>query len=252
MLQHAAHLGAVLEELAAELLGRQRQANALAGVGNRADALPAIERQAPDMEDVAHAKALEAPVGHGHFVEQLVVQPHLHAHHVRVQGQQLDHLAGAVAVDVGEGVAAQVQRNDHHFPELHAAHPLVGLVMDEWVQRVAIHQGARAVGLLAVEVERQHADRFGQHLHAGIDGCALHGRLRGDQYPAGGVAATPGPAQVSLQGAPVGRGGAFAHQPGEVLPKTCHALPYWLLRIESFMRATKVLPVEVENVASTL
>ena len=123
-LQHAAGDGAVGKQLGGVSVHRLAKAQGLPRVGDGVQPVEAVEGEQPNVPNFVLCQ---------HSLTGLEVDGVLHrpvifelgCHDVRVQRQQLDHVAQRHNL-VGEEVAAQTQARHQHFPELLRSHKAVG------------------------------------------------------------------------------------------------------------------------------
>lgn len=85
------------------------------------------------------------------------------------------------AADPGERALVVAQRRGHHrLPEVVRRGPLVRLIVEKRVERVAGRAILAAVSRALVEVQGKLSHGLGQHSNTGIGGRASKGAVRGD------------------------------------------------------------------------
>ena len=96
--------------------------------------------------------------------------------------ERLQLVDGAVRAgnDLAVGVAPEEQLAHHPLFPLKRRHPVVGLVVQQFVEVLVFGDLLAAAGEAAVEVHRQAGDRLRQHPDAGEDGTAFQARLGAD------------------------------------------------------------------------
>ena len=208
-LKDGAAAGVVSEECRGVNLCRPGKADGLAGEGHRHITCHPIGREP------ANHKNLLLPIldGVGVRVEerrrdlvvvpQLAVRQPLDRHPRGVERLQLVDGAVRAGDDLAVGVAPEEQlRHGPLFP-LKRRHPVVGLVVQQFVEVLVLGDLLAAAGEAAVEVHRQAGDRLRKHPDAGEDGTALQARLGADGNAGRRLPSVPNLLKDSGQIAPV-------------------------------------------------
>ena len=177
MRQDAAGASAVGEELASVLLSGDTQTDSGLFKCNGAITHDTVKAKPGNMKHIPRfeppAFAIAGCISVGQKTTSIPVNFHL----VRKKRIQAVDLVSAGADNLAVGIAVQQQMSQHRFSKDKRSHFLVGLVMDQPVQRM-FRGFSASVFCGFVHMERQTGNGLSNNTHTGVDRRHLNGRGR--------------------------------------------------------------------------
>ena len=179
--QHTAGTCAVGEELRAEFLCGDAEADSVLLDGDGRVADDAVEAQSGNVQHILRLQQKLLAVAVGVGVRQVALGIPVHRHLIRLQRMDADHLIAASADDLTVGVAPQQQMRHHGLPQDKAGHFQIRLIVQKSVQRMLRRLAVARVRVF-VHVDGQGGDGFSDHAHTGVDRGHLDRRGCGDRF----------------------------------------------------------------------